>query len=147
MKSLQRGTVLIFNLYATYILYIGQTYRYFPEYSFFYIFSQQIYLIIFFRHSLTIFFYSFTKCRVFPNVTVLGYPVPLSRNLGALTSWNPLGLSRPVMGLLYLYFTLPGSKIFAFYINGVLNFKCPATGPKGLSIFMKFKFSHTFSSF
>jgi len=29
--------------------------------------------------------------------------LPLSRNLGALTSWNPLGLSRPVMGLLYLY--------------------------------------------
>jgi hypothetical protein len=27
----------------------------------------------------------------------------LARNLGALTSWNPLGLSRPVMGLLYLY--------------------------------------------
>jgi len=27
----------------------------------------------------------------------------LSRNLGALTSWNPLGHSRPVMGLLYLY--------------------------------------------
>jgi hypothetical protein len=26
----------------------------------------------------------------------------LSRNLGASTSWNPLGLSRPVMGLLYL---------------------------------------------
>jgi len=25
-------------------------------------------------------------------------PVPLSRNLGTLTSWNPLGLSRPVMG-------------------------------------------------
>jgi len=31
------------------------------------------------------------------------HPVPLSRNLGALTSWNPLGLSRPVTGLLYLY--------------------------------------------
>jgi len=28
--------------------------------------------------------------------------MPLLRNLGALTSWNPLGLSRPVMGLLYL---------------------------------------------
>ena len=28
--------------------------------------------------------------------------VPLSRNLGTLTSWNPLGHSRPVMGLLYL---------------------------------------------
>jgi len=28
--------------------------------------------------------------------------VPLSRNLGTLTSWNPLGHSRPVTGLLYL---------------------------------------------
>jgi hypothetical protein len=27
----------------------------------------------------------------------------LSRNLGASTSWNPKGLFRPVMGLLYLY--------------------------------------------
>ena len=27
----------------------------------------------------------------------------LSRNLGASTSWNPQGLSRPVKGLLYLY--------------------------------------------
>ena len=26
----------------------------------------------------------------------------LSCNLGASTDWNPLGLSRPVMGLLYL---------------------------------------------
>ena len=31
------------------------------------------------------------------------HPVPLSRNLGTVTSWNPLGLFRPVMGLLYLY--------------------------------------------
>ena len=28
----------------------------------------------------------------------------LSWNLGASTSWNPQGLSRPVMGLLYLFF-------------------------------------------
>jgi hypothetical protein len=28
----------------------------------------------------------------------------LSRNLGASTSWNPKGLSRPVMGLLYIYY-------------------------------------------
>jgi hypothetical protein len=28
----------------------------------------------------------------------------LSRNLGASTSWNPVSLSRPVMGLLYLLF-------------------------------------------
>jgi hypothetical protein len=27
----------------------------------------------------------------------------LSRNLGALTSWNPQGLSRPVQGWPYLY--------------------------------------------
>jgi len=27
--------------------------------------------------------------------------VPFSRNLGTLTSWNPLGLSRPVTGLLF----------------------------------------------
>jgi len=29
--------------------------------------------------------------------------VPLSRNLGTLTSWNPLGHSRTVTPLLYLY--------------------------------------------
>jgi len=29
--------------------------------------------------------------------------VPLSWNLGTLTSWKPLGYSRPVKGLLYLY--------------------------------------------
>jgi hypothetical protein len=28
----------------------------------------------------------------------------LSRNLGASTSWNPVGLSRPVTALLYLIF-------------------------------------------
>jgi len=36
-------------------------------------------------------------------LTTYHHPVPLSRNLGTLTSWNPLGLSRPVMGLLYLH--------------------------------------------
>ena len=36
-------------------------------------------------------------------LTTYHHPVLLSQNLGALTSWNPLGLSRPVMGLLYLY--------------------------------------------
>jgi len=36
-------------------------------------------------------------------LTTYHHPLPLSRNLGALTSWNPLGLSRHVMGLLYLY--------------------------------------------
>ena len=35
-------------------------------------------------------------------LTTYHHPVILSRNLGTLNSWNPLGLSRPVMGLLYL---------------------------------------------
>ena len=69
MCDLKEITALI-NLYAPCILYIGQTYRYSQEY-FFYIFSEQIYLI-FFRLSLTIFIYSSTKYRVFPNVTLLG---------------------------------------------------------------------------
>ena len=36
-------------------------------------------------------------------LTTYHHPVPLLRNLGTLTSWNPLGLSRPLMGLLYLF--------------------------------------------
>jgi len=36
-------------------------------------------------------------------LTTYYHPVPLSRNLGTLTSWNPLSLSMPVMGLLHLY--------------------------------------------
>jgi hypothetical protein len=35
-------------------------------------------------------------------LTTYHHPVPLSRNLGTLTSWNPVGLSRPVTGLLHL---------------------------------------------
>jgi len=31
------------------------------------------------------------------------HPLPLSQNLGTLTSLNPLGPSGPVTGLLYLY--------------------------------------------
>ena len=41
-------------------------------------------------------------CRCL-RLTTYHHPVPLSRNLGTLSSWNPLGLSRPVAGLLYLY--------------------------------------------
>ena len=66
------------HVYTSYILCLYilhpisiQTYRYSPEYAS-YIFSQQIYLIIFFRLSRTIFVYSFIKYRVFPNVTLLG---------------------------------------------------------------------------
>jgi len=31
------------------------------------------------------------------------HPVPLSRNMGTLTFWNPLGHSRSVTGFFYLY--------------------------------------------
>ena len=34
-------------------------------------------------------------------LTTYHHPVPLSRNLGILTSWNPLGHSSPVMGLIF----------------------------------------------
>jgi len=40
-------------------------------------------------------------------LTTYHHPVPLSRNLATLNSWNPLGLSRPVMGLLYLTTIIP----------------------------------------
>ena len=33
--------------------------------------------------------------------------VPLSQNLGALTSWNPVGHSRAVTGLIYIFRDLP----------------------------------------
>jgi hypothetical protein len=42
----------------------------------------------------------------------------LSRNLGASTSWNPKGLSRPVMGLL---FTLLHLSYFAIDCNITLQ--------------------------
>jgi hypothetical protein len=39
--------------------------------------------------------------------------MPLSRNLGTLTSWDPLGLSRPLTGLLYLLpHVIAGRKVF-----------------------------------
>jgi hypothetical protein len=38
----------------------------------------------------------------------------MSRNLGALTSWNPVGLFRPVMGQL-----LHGSGTFSVTLNGM----------------------------
>ena len=34
-------------------------------------------------------------------LTTYHHPVPLSRNLGTLTSWNPLGPSGSVTGLIF----------------------------------------------
>jgi len=57
-------------------------------------------------------------------LTTYHHPVPLSRNLGTLTSWNPLGLSRPVMGLIYIYL-LQRKNIFTrlFTFRYVAKFK------------------------
>jgi len=82
------------NLYAPCILYIGQTYHYTPEYAF-YIFSQQIYLIIFSDF--------LAPSSFIPPQNVVYFPM--------------------------LPFLV--HKIITFYINGVLNCKCPAPGPKG----------------
>ena len=49
----------------------------------------------------------------------------MSRNLGTLTSWNPLGLSRPVMGLLYHYFVQTYSDVFKLAVG------CTAAAPPG----------------
>jgi hypothetical protein len=35
------------------------------------------------------------------SLTTYHLHVPMSRNLGALTSWNPVGLLRPIMGQLF----------------------------------------------
>ena len=45
---------------------------------------------------------SWGKGSRYVRLTTYHHPVLLSRNLGTLTSWNPLGLSRPVTGMLYL---------------------------------------------
>ena len=48
----------------------------------------------------------------------------LSWNLGASTFWNPLGLSRPVMGLLYLYLhkaLRKKKKLFSYQLNNNLS--------------------------
>ena len=51
-------------------------------------------------------------------LTTYQHPVPLSRNLGASTSWNHLDLSRPVMGLfLYPYFLLFFCLFFSFSLR------------------------------
>ena len=53
-------------------------------------------------------------------LTTYHHPVPLSRNLGTLTSWNPLGPSGPVTGLLYLYLYI---YIYAHTYNAYTQFE------------------------
>ena len=62
--------ILIFMHHASYVR-IGQTGRSSPQESF-YIFSQQIYLIFFLDLSHHLRLFLSTKCRVSPNVALLG---------------------------------------------------------------------------
>ena len=89
-----RIPAVLINLQAPCIVYIGQAYRYSPEYAF-YIFSQQIYSIIF------------------------------------LDFLSPSSFILPQNVVYFLMLHLLVHKIFTFYINGALNCKCPAPGPKG----------------
>jgi hypothetical protein len=45
------------------------------------------------------------RCVGLTTLPLATFMCRLSWNLGASTSWNPQGMSRPVMGLLYLFFT------------------------------------------
>jgi len=54
----------------------------------------------------------------------------LSWNMGASTSWNPQGLPRPVMGLLYLYLVLLVLSA-CFYGKGKSVPLQASTGPEG----------------
>ena len=60
--------------------------------------------------------------------------MPLSWNLGTLTSWNPLGHSRPVTGLLYLFFLL--NYIFSLSLRGAVLKNCLPVLCFGASYFL-----------
>jgi len=45
-------------------------------------------------------------------LTTYHNPVPLSRNQETLITWNPLGHSRPVTGLIYLFLNSKESEFF-----------------------------------
>ena len=53
-------------------------------------------------------------------LTTYHHPVLLSRNLGALTSWNPLDLSRPVMGLLYFFTGVSNCTVYFQTVDNAL---------------------------
>jgi len=55
-------------------------------------------------------------------LTTYHHPVPLSRNLGTLTSLNPLGPSGPVTGLIYLYlFTSVNEGFLDYWPKSILS--------------------------
>jgi len=59
-------------------------------------------------------------------LTTYHHSVPLSRNLGTLTSWNPPGHSEHVKGLIYLYL-LPAKYIPTDYSHIIVLFNTDLT--------------------
>ena len=57
-------------------------------------------------------------------LTTYHHPVPLSRNLGTLTCWNPLSPCGPVTGLFYLYLICLTNPENLLYFR-LLKFKYP----------------------
>jgi hypothetical protein len=59
-------------------------------------------------------------------LTTYHFHVPMSRNLGALTSWDPVGLFRPVMGQLYLLLYLCLGLYLSYVIYKISLKNCQA---------------------
>ena len=59
----------------------------------------------------------------------------LSWNLGTSTSWNPKGLSRPVMGLLYFYLLLCRTKVLLS--SGPTDTSISEAGAASTAVFSK----------
>jgi hypothetical protein len=61
--------------------------------------------------------------------------VPMSRILGALTSRNPVGLFRPVMGHLYLFVLLFETYLHLKYYSNIRGMIVAGGKPKLLPVF------------
>ena len=60
-------------------------------------------------------------------------------NLGAQTSWNPLGHNRPVTGLLYLFFTFLFSDFLSFVLVFVrLDYFCTLPSHTSIHFWLNF---------
>jgi hypothetical protein len=68
--------------------------------------------------------------------------------MGTLTSWNPLGHSRPVTGLIYLFFppflisTISFGRFYQKYIilNNYIKFSFPSFSIFNVNLKMKFTY-------
>jgi len=64
-------------------------------------------------------------------LTTYNIHVPMSRNLVALNSWNPVSLFRPVIGQLYLFTTIYNIRSVVRIPIGTRNFSLLQTAQTG----------------